>query len=350
MRDNNVDYMLLAPTPNMFYLTGLETSPDERLQLLIVPGEGPLEVVIPEMYAETAEEKGDKFNLHTWADHENPVEIVGDIVRAEEGGAIAVDQKMWAGHFLSIKPLFQGCSFVDANLIMSPARVIKDSRELELLKEAGELADQVMELAAQEIRVGLMERELVLFIENKLKTLGAEGLSFSPIVASGPNASSPHHIPGDRQFEKGDFIVLDFGGKVGGYCSDITRTFCIGEASNKAKQVHRIVQEANEKGYFASTAGTPCEDVDRAAREVIDQAGYGEYFIHRTGHGIGLDCHEDPYIVEGNITLLEQGMTFSIEPGIYLPGEMGVRIEDIAAVTEEGPVRFNNFPRGLIEL
>ncbi len=350
MREQGIDYILLAPTPNMFYLTGLKTSPDERLQLVIVPKTGIPQVLLPEMYREAAGEIRGDFNLHTWADHENPVHLAEKLVGAVDNGMVAADQKMWTGHFLSIKPIFDGCRFVDANRVMSEVRVIKDAGELKLLGDAGELADQVMEMAAPEIREGLSEKELALFIESRIKSLGADGISFSPIVASGPNASSPHHIPGDRQFKKGDFIYMDFGAIIDGYCSDITRTFCLGKASERGKEVHRAVRNANEKGFYAVAEGIPCEDVDRAARGVIDNAGYGDYFIHRTGHGIGLDYHEDPYIVEGNGVLLRQGMVFSIEPGIYLPGELGVRIEDIVAVTDEGPVRFNNFPRGLIEL
>ena len=170
------------------------------------------------------------------------------------------------------------------------------------------------------------------------------------IVASGPNAASPHHEPGERVIERGDSVILDFGGKLDGYCSDVSRTFSVGPPSSKLREVHAVVLEAQAAGRAAATAGTPCEDIDAAARKVIEDAGYGEYFIHRTGHGIGMDAHEHPYLVAGNDRLLEPGMAFSIEPGIYLPGELGVRIEDICVATDGQVDTLNRADRSLIEV
>ena len=167
------------------------------------------------------------------------------------------------------------------------------------------------------------------------------------IVGSGPNGASPHHEAGDRTIRQGDTVVLDFGGRLAGYCSDISRTVSVGEPSGEVKEVHAIVQEAQEAAFNAIRPGVAAQDVDRAARRVIEDAGYGENFIHRTGHGIGLEEHEHPYIVQGNERLLEPGMSFSIEPGIYLEGRFGVRIEDIATVTEDGGMRLNHAPREL---
>lgn len=349
MFEENIDYLVLAPTTNMFYLTGLKTVADERLQVAVLPAEGPITLILPEMYGETAKEIRVCHQLLTWADNQNPVDLVRAAVAGREG-RVAVDDRMWAGHLLQIMQAFSGFQFVAAQKIMGRARVGKDQIELSLLKLSGELADAVMKEVMQEIKVGITEKQLAAFIANRIKVLGGDDISFQPIVASGPNGALPHHHPGDRKFEQGDFIVVDFGALLQGYCSDITRTFCLGKASEESKKIYLAVQEANEAGFQAVSNGVACQNVDKAARDAIKRAGYGNYFIHRTGHGIGLDYHEEPYLVAGNLTPLRPGMVFSVEPGIYLAGRMGVRIEDIVALTEDGPRRFNNFPRELIEL
>jgi Xaa-Pro dipeptidase len=245
--------------------------------------------------------------------------------------------------------VFQNCFFTPASKVVDSLRQYKDAHEIELLKKAGDIADQVMEKVRHEIRPGLSEKELSLFIENSYKQL-SDDISFKPIIASGPNSASPHHNTGERTFKEGDFIVVDCGGMVSGYCSDITRTFCLGKADQEMKNVYKAVCDANQKAFEATELQCSGEEADTAARDIITQAGYGPYFIHRTGHGIGMDVHEAPYLVAGNEERLMPGMVFSIEPGIYLAGKYGVRIEDIVAVTENGPLRLNNFPRELIEL
>ncbi|KUK10027.1 MAG: Xaa-Pro aminopeptidase [Clostridia bacterium 41_269] len=318
MRERNVECLFAAPPSNIFYLTGVKTTLDERLQLAVLLQEGPLFLIMPEMYKEVASTLGDGFCLLTWSDHQNPMELVLRACGSIRGCA-AVDPKLWAGHLLILMETLKGCTFVNGGEILGRARSIKDEEELRLLKRAGELVDEVMVEVVREINVGMTERELADFIERKIKEKGAEDVSFKPIVASGPNSSMPHHIPGNRKIEKGDFVVLDFGAVLEGYFSDITRTFFMGKAGNEERKIYRVVMEANEAGYRAAACGAFCGDVDRAAREVIERAGYGQFFIHRTGHGIGLECHEEPYIVEGSYIPLEKGMVFSVEPGIYIP-------------------------------
>ena len=349
MLDKGLDYLFLAPTSNMFYLTGLHTMADERLQVVVIPQKGSLTMILPEMYKQAAAQAEGNYRLLTWPDHQDPVELMAAVVDKKRGMA-AIDEKMWAGHFLSIMRALPGFGFSPAAEMMKEVRLVKDERELTLLEGAGQIADKVMGEVLKEISPGVTEKELALFIENRIKALGAEDISFKPIVASGPNGSLPHHNTGTRKLCKGDFITMDFGGKLGGYCSDISRTVYLGKATDKEKEVYRVVQEANEAGFKAAKKGIPCQEVDRAARGVITLAGYGACFLHRTGHGIGLDYHEDPYMVEGNEMPLRQGMVFSVEPGIYLAGIMGVRIEDIVALTANGPVRFNHFTRELLEL
>ena len=348
MDSQEVDYIFLAPGPNMFYLTGIRTVPDERLQVLAVPREGSPILILPEMYGEAAGRSQAWFNLVTWCDGLDLSTLIASAVGPLKRAA--VDKKLWAGHFLTLINVLGECRFVEADDIMGSVRVTKDDFELESLGRSANLADKAMAQAAEKIRPGMTEKELALLIENTLKSFGAEDISFKPIIASGPNGSLPHHSPQERELQRGDFVVMDFGAVAEGYCSDITRTFFIGRADAASRELYRVVQQANETGFQAASMGAPCERVDAAARAVIAGAGYGRNFIHRTGHGIGLDYHEDPYIVQGNAAPLQPGMVFSIEPGIYLQGKLGIRIEDIVAVTESGPVRLNQFPRELIEI
>lgn len=350
MEKKGIDYLVVAPSANMYYLTGLRPVADERLQIVLVPDEGLPIAILSAMYRETAlMETGGKIGLLTYPDGSDPVTLVQSVVAKRQGQA-AIDERMWAGHFLNLMKAFPGFSFTPMATVLKQVRMRKDVTELNLLRQSGEMADWVMGEILSEIKPGITEKRLSLSIENKLKEFGAEDLSFRPIIAFGPNGASPHHQTGDRKLAKGELVTLDFGGVRQGYCSDITRTFCLGKASPEMKKIYQTVKDAYEAGFHVARLGVTCAGVDQAAREVISKAGVGEFFIHRTGHGIGLDCHEEPYLVTGNEQPLEEGMSFSIEPGIYIPGKFGVRIEDVVAVTAQGPLRFNIFPRELIEL
>ena len=350
LKNEQTDYLVLAPSANMYYLTGLKTVADERFQAVVVGQEGLPLVVLPEMYKGIAAAKdGTGWELLTWSDETDPVELLLGKTSAE-AAKVAVDDRMWASHFLLAQKVFPGGEFFPASKLMQQVRVYKDEMELELLKRSGALIDRVMEAVTKEIKAGVTERELTAFVESQIKKEGGDSISFKPIIACGPNGAFPHHESGTRKLQTGGFVIVDIGAVLEGYCSDITRTFCLGQATPEMKEVYRAVQAANEAGFQAAKHGVACAEVDRAARDVITEAGFGSFFIHRTGHGIGLDYHEEPYMVAGNDAPLETGMAFSVEPGIYLPGKFGVRIEDIVALTEAGPVRFNNFPRDLIEL
>lgn len=350
LKDQDTDYLVLAPSANMYYLTGLKTVADERFQAVVVSQEGMPLLVLPEMYKEIASfGNGTNWKPLTWTDGENPADLISYEVPAKQV-KVAVDDRMWTSHFLAVRNAFGTAEFFPASQIMKQVRVYKDETEIDLLRSSGALIDRVMEEVMKQIKPGIREKELAAFVDGQIKRKGAEDISFKPIVAFGPNGSSPHHVSGEQSLKQGDFVIVDIGAVLQGYCSDITRTFCLGKATPEMKKVYHAVQAANEAGFKAAVRGTACEKVDQAAREAITQAGYGSYFIHRTGHGIGLDNHEEPYIVAGNASPLEVGMAFSVEPGIYLPGKFGVRIEDIVAITAEGTVRFNNFPRDLIEL
>jgi D-alanyl-D-alanine dipeptidase len=226
-------------------------------------------------------------------------------------------------------------------------RAVKDAAELELLAAAGAAADATFEEIRKVPFGGRRQSEVAADLAELLRRFGHSQVDFT-IVASGPNGANPHHEAGDRVIEQGDMVVLDFGGLLHGYGSDTSRTVHVGEPDAEQRRVHDIVREAQEAGFRAVRPGVACQDVDRAARAVITEAGYGEYFIHRTGHGIGVTTHEPPYMIEGEERPLVPGMCFSVEPGVYLPGRFGVRIEDIVTVTEDGGLRLNNTAREMV--
>lgn len=350
MRQEGCGYLILSPSTNMFYFTGLQTTADERLQAIVIPAEGQPTAILPEMYKEKAESViAGRFPLIPWSDQHDPLDLLKEVMPVENSGRIAVDDFMRAGHLIEIMHVYPGAAFEQASAIVDSLRLFKDHHEIMLMERAGDLADQVMEKVRSEIRPGISEKEMAHFIETSFKQI-SDDISFKPIIASGPNSASPHHSPGERKLQEGDFVVVDCGGSVEGYCSDITRTFFLGKVSGEMRKVYEVVQEANQAAFDAIGLGCSGEEADAAARGVIAQAGYGDYFIHRTGHGIGLDVHEPPYLVEGNSEKILPGMTFSIEPGIYFPGKYGIRIEDIVAVTDQGPRRLNRFTRDLQEL
>jgi Xaa-Pro aminopeptidase len=242
-----------------------------------------------------------------------------------------------------------GASYVNGSETLSPIRRIKDEAELENMRRAGEIADSVMEGVSKFLSRGMKEKSIQEYIVRTFEELGGEGLSFSPIVASGPGGSMPHYQGNDRTLRDGDFVVVDMGCRYKGYCSDMTRTFCIGEPREEQKKAYSTVLEAQTAGEAAVQKGRAGQDVDRAARKIISDAGWGGYFLNRLGHGVGLAIHEAPYIIEGNDVPLEPGNVFSVEPGIYLPGKFGVRIENLVAVRQDGTAEpLNKFTREMI--
>jgi D-alanyl-D-alanine dipeptidase len=249
-------------------------------------------------------------------------------------------------HVLGLQETLAGSSYVSMTASLPMLRAVKDADELERLTTAGAAADASLEELVKVPFAGKRESEIAAELAALLRKHGHSEVDFT-VVGSGPNGANPHHEMSERVIEEGDMVVLDFGGIKDGYGSDTTRTVHVGEPTDEEREVFEIVRRAQEAGFDAVRPGVACQDIDRAARKVIADAGYGEYFIHRVGHGIGLTTHEPPYIVEGEEHLIEPGMCFSIEPGIYLPGRFGVRIEDIVAATDDGGRRLNNTSRGM---
>lgn len=346
MSSAGVDALLLSVGADLPWLTGYTAMPLERLTMLVVPATGSAQptLVVPELEAPRVRPVPEVFSVRPWAETEDPVGTVASLVQAATGGspALAVGDRTWAVFVLALQHEIPGARWKKASEITGPLRAVKDETELAALARAAESADSVAEsLLAGDIRlVGRTEHDVSAEIGRRLLEAGHHRVGFA-IVASGPNAASPHHEASSRVIERGEPVVCDFGGSLDGYCSDITRTVFTGTPATELAHIYEVVAQAQAAGVEAAQPGKSCSSVDGAARVVIEEAGYGPYFVHRTGHGIGLEEHEDPYMVAGNDEPLQAGNVFSVEPGIYVPGRWGVRIEDIVAATTGGPEALN---------
>jgi Xaa-Pro aminopeptidase len=345
MDTTGLDVVFLSIGSDLPYFTGYEAMPSERLTMLVVPAAGTPTMVVPQLEAPRV---GDgPFEVRAWSETEDPVQLTTDL--AGDPSTAAIGTHTWSGFLLALQERLVNTRFVSATGLTRPLRVRKDPAEIADLAEAATAADRVVERLRGERFSGLTERQLAQKVAGLTVEEGHELAAFN-IVASGPNGASPHHEPGDRVIERGDTVVVDFGGRIRGYYSDCTRTFVVGAPTPEQVAVHAAVRHAQRAATKAVQPGVAAEEIDRAARRVIEGAGFGEHFIHRVGHGIGLEVHEHPYLVEGNKELLEPGMCFSIEPGIYLPGRFGVRLEDIVTVTEDGVEPLNKADHSLIEV
>jgi len=345
MRRQGMDVLLVAPSSDLVYLTGIHTFASERLAVFVLPASGDPLMVVPELEATMSRGKATFFELRMWTDGQDPYALLLAIAPA---GAprVGVTDQMMSGHLLRVQSALANARFVLGSPVLTPLRQVKDATEIAALRRSGAATDATMADLLSRPLVGRSEKEVGREINDLLLAHGHQQAGFG-IVASGPNSGDPHRMNSDRTLQKGDSLVLDFGGVYDDYFSDITRSVFVGSPPEEYRRIYEVVQQAQEAAFRAVRPGMACQEVDRAARRVIAAAGYGEYFIHRAGHGLGLDVHEEPYMVEGNAMPLEPGMVFSIEPGIYIPGRYGVRIEDIVVVTESGGERLNAAPREL---
>ncbi|MBN0046892.1 aminopeptidase P family protein [Streptomyces actuosus] len=340
--------LLVAPGPDLVWLTGYApTAVTERLTLLVLTADRDPVLVVPALEAPDAARApgAPALTLRDWTDGKDPYAATAALLDA--GGRFGVSDNTWALHLLALQRALPDSTYASLTDVLPMLRAVKDDAELRLLAAAGAAADRVFEEIRTLPFAGRRESDVGADLAELLLRFGHAQVDFT-IVGSGPNGADPHHEVGDRVIERGDMVVLDFGGLKDGYGSDTTRTVHVGEPTEEERRVHDIVRAAQEAGCAAVRPGAACQDVDRAARTVIADAGYGEYFIHRTGHGIGVTTHEPPYMIEGEEQPLVPGMCFSVEPGIYLPGRFGVRIEDIVTVTEDGGRRLNNTTRELV--
>jgi D-alanyl-D-alanine dipeptidase len=339
--------LLVTPGPDLVWLTGYQpTAITERLTVLALrPGHEPT-LLVPLLERPDAEAAAGAaaLTIRDWTDGSDPYAVAGELL--DPGGSYAVSDSAWSMHLLGLQESLPGTRYRAMTQCLPMLRAVKDDNELARLAAAGAAADATFQEILGVRFAGRRESEVAADLAALLRQFGHEQVDFT-VVGSGPNGANPHHEAGERVIEVGDAVVLDFGGLMSGYGSDTTRTVCVGEPSAELLRVHGVVRAAQQAAFEAVRPGVACQEIDRVARSVITAAGYGEQFIHRTGHGIGVTTHEPPYMVEGELQPLKPGMCFSIEPGIYLSGHFGVRIEDIVTVTADGGRRLNTTDHGL---
>jgi Xaa-Pro aminopeptidase len=345
MRAARIDALLLSLGADLPWLTGYEAMPLERITMLVLPADDEATLVVPALEAPRVAHDERLFAMRPWRETEDPISVIADLV----GGRtqLGVSDRSWAVHLLALQQILSVATFRPASEVTSPLRSVKDAAEMAALHAAGAAADRVAAaLIGGEIPlIGRSEAAVSKELAERLVAEGHCKVNFA-IVGSGPNSASPHHEPGSRVIGRGEPVVCDFGGTLRlsdtvGYCSDITRTVVTGEPDPEFAALYAVLEKAQAVAADAAVVGTACEAVDAAGRDPIAEAGYGDAFIHRIGHGIGIEEHEDPYLVAGNASRLVAGNAFSVEPGIYLVGRFGARIEDILVATDDGPLRCN---------
>ncbi len=352
LRTSGLDALALNAGPSLVYLTGLHFHLSERPVVAFFSAEKAPTIVLPELEMLKLAELSIEVKAFPYP--ENPGEWEGVFRKAV--AALELD-----GRRIAVEPLgmrlmefryLQACApeaeYPDGSLLISRLRARKDADEVSAVKRAVEIAQEALEATLSQVKIGMTEKELAAELVVQLLHQGSQSdLPFAPIVSSGPNGANPHAVPSERRLQNGDLLVVDWGATFAGYISDLTRTFAVGDVDMECRKIHQTVLEANSAGRASARPGIPCARVDQAARAVIEKAGYGEYFTHRTGHGIGMEAHEEPYLRSDNQQLLEPGMVFTVEPGIYLPGRNGVRIEDNLVITERGAECLSDMPREL---
>ena len=339
--DAGLTGVLVTPGPDLVYFTGYAPiAITERITMLAIQAGRDPEMIVPILERPDAEDapSSGAVSLRDWTDGDDPYAATAAMLDA--AGRYAISDSAWAMHVLGLQAALPESSHVSMTSALPMLRAIKGSDELERLAAAGAAADASLEEIVKVRFAGRSESDIAADLAGLLRKHGHSQVDFT-VVGSGPNGANPHHEMSERIIEEGDMVVLDFGGLKDGYGSDTTRTVHVGEPTEEEREVFEIVRRAQQAGFEAVRPGVACQEIDRAARKVISDAGYGEYFIHRVGHGIGVTTHEPPYMIEGETHLIEPGMCFSIEPGIYLPGRFGVRIEDIVVATEDGGQRLN---------
>tara|TARA_B100000029_G_scaffold501889_1_gene576206 strand:+ start:75 stop:1178 length:1104 start_codon:yes stop_codon:yes gene_type:complete len=351
MREESIEAMLLSVGADLPYFTGYEAMPLERLTMLVIQTEGIPVLVIPKLEAPRVIPKPGLFEIHPWTEVEDPISVIVGLLRGTK--SVAIGDTTWSRFTIEILKHLPNLQLRNASTLTSYLRAVKDPEELFRLQEASSAVDRIAtRLQAGEIDlVGRTERQVSEEISRQIIQEGHQKVNFA-IVAAGENAASPHHEPSSRLIKESEVVLCDFGGTMTGddgvgYCSDITRCVWTGEPPQEFVEMYGVLYHAQKKQVQACNEGIPAQEVDRIGRNIIASAGYGENFIHRTGHGIGVEAHEDPYIVEGNTQPLEQGNVFSIEPGIYIPNKWGARLEDIVAVTGDGPLPLNTVDHNL---
>lgn len=342
MQRHNLDQMIITSTSSIFYLTGKWIEPGERMLALYVNANGDKKLFINELFP-VEEDLG--VELHIYNDSQDPIEALSKLVI--ENKALGID-KEWPSHFLiRLMSKKTGITFINGSPIVDEVRMIKDSEEIILMREASQVNDKAMGDLVELISKNYTEKKVCKLLLDIYEKHGADGFSFYPLIAYGANAAEPHHDSDNSILSEGDSVILDIGGRKNHYSADMTRTVFFKELKEEYKNIYNIVREANLKAIELVKPGVRFCDIDKEARDVIEKEGYGKYFTHRTGHNIGIDVHEYPDVGAANEMEVQEGMIFSIEPGIYLPGKWGVRIEDLVLVTKDGCEVLNKYSKEL---
>lgn len=348
LRQHGWHAIWLGQSTNLRYLSGVVEKPSERLFGAFIPAEGAPLLLVPRLYHDEMSALSAIQRVCSWTDEDGMASAVDRYLDVPAGATLAIDPLLHASFVFLLEEQLPHAKLVSAAGLLSEMRASKDGYEKDCLRRAAQLADQVMAEITSRSPAGRMERDIATDIVRLFDEAGSEGVSFSPIASAGPNAAFPHHAPDGTVIQPGQCLVLDFGGVYEGYASDITRTIFASEPSAEMRRVYEVVQAAQRHAVEGLKPGMPAEAADALARDYISHAGYGPQFIHRLGHGIGLDVHESPFIVSGNREALRPGVAFSVEPGVYVNGLGGVRIEDIVVMNDDGPERLNHAPRELV--
>ncbi|MCM3741874.1 Xaa-Pro peptidase family protein [Oceanobacillus luteolus] len=352
LQKENIELAMITDPTNVFYYTGFLSEPHERFLALVRDGKSDQWILfVPALDKDMAAESSIIENIIPISDEQNPFEV---LQQHTSSGVVKVGLEKKAVNvfrYEAFQQIFPEAAFTDVQPFIDSARKKKSRSEVEKMQLAIDIIEKVLEEGIKKVKVGMTESELVGELELLMRKFGADGPSFSTIVLAGEKSALPHGTPGDRTINHGDFLLIDFGVIKDGYCSDITRTFVIGEASEKQKEIYNIVLQSTNTGIDAVQAGVPLKNFDIPARKVIQDSGYGEYFNNRIGHGLGMNVHEEPSVHEKNEDIAEPGLLFTIEPGIYIPGFGGVRIEDNVYINEDGKAEvLTSFPKKLMIL
>ncbi len=346
LAETRTDCAVIGPTTNMRYLLGGAPHADERLCLLLITPDT-AQVIVPQLNADVISALSD-VEMLTWGDSQGPkAALASSLLGKGNVRVLAADGSMRADFLLPVIEQCRPVRTIQVDPLISHLRIKKSPQEISALFAAAAQADRAMQAAIDACRPGVTEKEIAWAAEKAFRNDGAERVEFT-IVAAGQNAAFPHHQSGEKVVQKGEGIIIDIGASLKGYKSDITRVVFVGDPSKEFLDTYELVRSANAMGREAVRPGVPAEEIDRAARSVIEREGLGEHFIHRTGHGLGLDVHEEPWIQAGNTTPLEEGMVFSVEPGVYVPGKLGVRVEDIVTVADRGVRTLTGFDHALV--
>jgi len=347
MREAGVDSLLITDPKHVYYLTGFASDPHERFLGLFIPDGEEAFMLLPALDEDKARSVSSVERIETHTDTDNPYTRLKHCINGNVGNLGLEKEHLSVARFEQLSAELNATSYIDVGNMLNSMRSRKSPEEVQRMRESILKIEEVLRRGLSSVKIGITEIELVAELEYQMKKLGAEKPAFDTMVLSGPNTALPHGVPGTRKLAAGELVMFDLGLFYNGYASDITRTFAIGEVDEEARRIYNTVLAANEAAIRATRPGVTFASIDKAARDVITEAGYGPRFIHRLGHGLGMDTHEYPSVHGGNENVLEEGVLFTVEPGIYVPGHCGVRIEDDVIVTADGVDVLSSFPKEL---